>query len=78
MSLSAIDVIGDVCTRKWEEQDKGGDSSSLPGNQGSSPQSSHRNRGARSHSREIQWAGVREGAVGIGMKGMEEQGGRAE
>lgn len=78
MSLSAIGVIGDVCTRKREEQDKGGDSSSLPGNQGSSPQSSQHNRGARGHSRETQWAGVREGAVGIGMKGMEERGGRME
>lgn len=34
------------------------------GNQGSSPQSSHRNRGARSHSRETQWAVA--GAPGFG------------
>lgn len=53
---------------------KEGGPSSLPGNQGSFPQSSHRNRGARSHSRETQWAGVREGAVGIGRKRMKVSG----
>lgn len=61
--------IRDVCKGWWEEGKKLRGPSSLPDNQGSSLQSSHRNRGSRSHSRKTQRAGVREGAVGIVGRG---------